>query len=606
MSTSNKFIAAGLLTFILILITILSGLFSWKFDFTEGKIYTLSEGSETIIEKLEEPVTITLYFNRSIKELPIHYKNYSTRVEEMLRQYEEASKGMIKLNIIDPKPDTQEEEQAIASGIQGNRMSNGGTLYFGISITLADKVESIPFLNTQKESFLEYDITKALYDAQQWDKPIVAVLTDLPILGTPTPPMQLPGHTPAEKPWLFIEQLQTNFEVVQITSHEDWPETIDVLLVYHPVNVSLELLKKIDAHIIQGKPSILCLDPASYFEKADPQKKQMLMQGQIPPGLASDLGPLLIAYQIDYDPNLVIVDPDNGAIVGNSQGQQLQLAHWLKLGADGINNEELISSQLDSLHIIEAGAFSKSEESEYSFIPLVSTSSSAGLYSSTMIEQSTANEIVDNMASSKDPLHLAAFIRGKLNSAYPDETDTPTNTDKANILLIGDTDWLFDSFVVREIFGGYNQTLNDNLNFMGNAVEFMSGSQDLISIRPKGQAQKTFTVVEDIRINAQQEYQKKYDEVNKEVTQLETRINEIREQQTSSGALTLPADLQKEIEEFNARVVDKKAERREIRKNMREDVASLGTTITVLNLTIVPLIVIVTGVIFLVMRHIRK
>ena len=64
MNTSQKFIAGFLLILILIFANTFASLFSWKLDFTDSKLFTLSKGSKLLIEKLEEPVDFDFYFSR--------------------------------------------------------------------------------------------------------------------------------------------------------------------------------------------------------------------------------------------------------------------------------------------------------------------------------------------------------------------------------------------------------------------------------------------------------------------------------------------------------------------------------------------------------------
>ncbi|MBC9868765.1 MAG: hypothetical protein F7O42_12970 [Opitutae bacterium] len=150
------------------------------------------------------------------------------------------------------------------------------------------------------------------------------------------------------------------------------------------------------------------------------------------------------------------------------------------------------------------------------------------------------------------------------------------------------------------------QPVNDNLNLLGNAVEFMSGSRDLISIRGKGNSIRPFLVVDRIERQAQIEYQQKYDEINAEVQEFEARIRELQSQQRESNTLMLTPELRQEIQELNENAAVKRRERREVRKKLREKVETLGFTLAVSNLAAVPLLVFAAGVLFFIRRHNRK
>lgn len=626
MSTTQKLIAGFLLLLILILTNMLASLLSWKVDLTDGKLFTLSAGSKALVQKLEEPIVLDYYFTRDVEGLPIRFKNYATRVEEMLRQFAGASSGMIKLNIINPKPDTEEEEAANSAGVSGNPMQNGQTLYFGLSLTQADNQEGIPVFDPSKEEFLEYDVAKALYTVQQWDKPVIGLISGLPVVGTP---QFFPGQQPQNPDWVFVEQLRQTFEISQIDNASDWPSLIDILLVIHPVDLEEALLYEIDQYLLQGRPAIIAVDPASGFQKD--QQRQAMMMGQPAQNVSSTLRRLFAAYGIDFDDSQLVVDMANAASVQTQTGP-IKMPTWLHVNQYALNADEFILSGLESLHIIEAGSFAASEESDLELTPLIQTSPQAGAFFAMMADRIGPMQMAAQITPAGEPLTMAGFLRGPLKTAFPEgkpveETSedeegpsspaTPqepedvlsNSTNPCNILLFADTDWLQDRYSVRRLnFLGVDaiQPLNDNLNLLGNAVEFMSGSRDLISIRGKGNSLRPFLVVDRIERQAQIEYQQKYDEINAEVQEFEARIRELQSQQRESNTLILTPELRKEIQELNENAAEKRRERREVRKKLREKVENLGFTLAVSNLTVIPLLVFAAGVVFFIRRHKRK
>ena len=623
MNTSQKFIAGFLLILILIFANMFAGLFSWKLDFTDGKLFTLSKGSQVLVEKLEERVDFNFYFSRSVDGLPISFKNYGTRVEEMLRQFEAASNGMIRLNIINPEPDTEEEEAATTAGITPNPIGNGQNLFFGLVLTQADNQETVPFFAYQKENSLEYDIAKALYTVQQWDKPTVGIITGLPVVGTP---QMFPGQPPGGQDWVFIQQLRQNFDITQINTPTDWPAVVDVLMVVHPQNLDDQMLFAIDQHILAGKPTFIALDPSSYFMKAQ-QNQQQMMMGQPPQGVSSNLRQLFTAYGIDFNDMEILVDPENGAQVSTQSGP-MQMPTWLNLDEAALNSNEFILSQLDSILMVEPGSFGKTEDSDLEIIPLVQSSDKAGKLFAMLANQiRNPVQLTQNMTTSEGQETIAGFVRGDLKSAFPDgkpkvltpegEEEAPTpeednatylteSSAPSSLFVIADSDWLQDQFSVQRIFGSLFQPLNDNLNLLTNTIEFMSGSQDLISIRPRGNTIRPFKVVEEIEKDAQVEYQQKLDELNNEVQEFENRIRELQTQQGGGNSLIITPELRAEIQELQANAASKRAERREVRKKLREKVESLGFNLALANLTVVPGIVFVAGILFFIRRHNRN
>jgi len=599
-----------------------ANLFSWKLDFTDGKLFTLSKGSELLIGKLEERVDFDFYFSRSLEGLPISFKNYGTRVEEMLRQFESASNGMIRLNIINPKPDTEEEDAATGAGITGNPLGNGESLYFGLALTQADNQESIPFFAVQKENSLEYDIAKAVHTVQQWDKAKIGIITGLPVVGTP---QMFPGQPPQGEDWVFIQQLRQSFEITEISSASNWPEVVDVLMVIHPQALDDEVLFEIDQHVLAGKPTFIALDPSSYFMKTQ-QNQQAMMMGQPPQGLTSNLNQLFKAYGIEYNEMELLVDEESAARVTTQSGP-MQMPTWLNMTEKAVNSTEFIMSQLDSLLMVELGSFGKAEGSEVEIIPLIQSSDKAGKLFAMLANQiSNPQQLVSNMNSAGEPLTIAGFVRGNLKSAFPDGKPQPPpaegedappppapdenhlkeSSSPSNILVVTDTDWLQDQFSVQRIFGTLFQPLNDNLTLVTNSVEFMSGSRDLISIRPRANSIRPFKVVDEIERLAQIDYQQKLEELNNEVQGFESRINELRTKQGNGNSLIITPEVQAEIQELQNKNAAKRGERREVRKKLREKVESLGFRLALANLVTIPGLVFIAGILFFIRRHHRK
>jgi ABC-type uncharacterized transport system involved in gliding motility auxiliary subunit len=624
MNTSQKFIAGFLLILILIFANTFASLFSWKLDFTDSKLFTLSKGSKLLIEKLEEPVDFDFYFSRGVEGLPISFKNYGTRVEEMLRQFEAASNGMIRLNIINPEPDTEEEEEATQTGISGNPMSNGQRLFFGLTMTQADNQETIPVFDYRKEEFLEYDIAKALYTVQLWDKPTIGIVSGLPLVGMP---QMFPGQPPQNQDWIFIEQLRQTFEIIQINTPQDWPNVMDVLMVIHPQTLDPELLFNIDQHILAGKPTFIAVDPSSYFMKSQ-QNQQAMMMGQPPQGITSGLRELFSVYGIEYNEMEMLADPQYAALVSSQTGR-IQMPTWLNMDASALNVNEFIISQLDSILMVEPGSFSKTEDSDLEIVPLIQSSEESGTIFAMLANQMSPTQLASQINSQGEQKTIAGFVRGTFKTAFPDgkpnpppadgvETTDPSEPDEdtlkessstSSLFLIADTDWLQDQFSVQRLnFLGVNavQPLNDNLNLLTNTIEFMSGSQDLISIRPRGNSIRPFKVVDEIERKAQVEYQQKLDELNREVQEVEDRIRQIQTQQGGGNSLIITPELQSEIEELNENAAAKRGERREVRKKLREDVENLGFSLALMNLTLIPGLVFIAGILFFIRRHNRK
>ncbi|MFT5426288.1 MAG: ABC-type uncharacterized transport system involved in gliding motility auxiliary subunit, partial [Gammaproteobacteria bacterium] len=163
-STTGLVLAAAL--FVAVIILANATLTSWRVDLTENKLFTLSKGTLNILHNLDEPVRLDFYFSqKAIVGYP-ELMNYGTRVRDMLQEYKAHSNGMIQLNIVDPEVFSEEEDQAVANGMQSVALNNSGDrAYFGlVGTNSTDDEKTIPFFQSEKESALEYDISKLLYN----------------------------------------------------------------------------------------------------------------------------------------------------------------------------------------------------------------------------------------------------------------------------------------------------------------------------------------------------------------------------------------------------------------------------------------------------------
>ncbi len=622
MKSATRLLSVALLFAGLILVNYLASSIPVRLDATAEKIYTLSPGTRALLVKIEEPVQLDFYFSRSARTLPIALKNYAGRVQEMLRQYVRAAHGRITLNVIDPKPDTPEEEKATAAGISPQTWpATGGQFYFGLVAVEAEQQKVIPALTADREQFLEYDLSQLLYQTQQLDRRKLGFLTSLPLQGQMDFMSMQSGRMPQSQ--LVVSEWEKTFDLVTVEpSADSLPANLDVLAIIHPQNLSKKLEFAIDQYLLSGKPVFLALDPSSRYFRS--RGNQMAMMGGPQPNVASDLPDLLKGWGIAYDSQNVVGDPENATPVQVAPGNVVRYPIWLSLARDSFNSTALPTSQLESMLLIEAGSFALKEGTGLTFMPLIQSSAASGDLPGMMLSMSQPDELGRQITASGRKT-LAALIQGKFKSAFPDgppadekpadaaakdkKPDTATgetqaskpktqnlkaSSAKSTLLLISDTDWLFDDYSVRK----YNflgvaaaEPLNDNLDFASNALEFLSGSQDLISIRGKGTSLRPFKVVHDMEVKAQQKYQEQLTALEAQLTKVEGQLTELEGKKTEGGRLVATPEMTKAIEDFRRQQVKLRAERREIRKSLREGIEALENRLLILNLLATPVLV---------------
>ncbi len=632
MKFSAKAIAIVLLFVGLVLVNYLASTIPARIDTTADAIYSLSPGSKAVLNKIEEPITLDLYFSKDANGLPIQYKNYATRVREMLRQYVRSSHGKLTLNVINPKPDTPEEEKATAAGLTPQVSPQGGDqFFFGLVVTQADQVKTIPAFTPARESFLEYDISKLIYAVQQLDKPKLGLLTSLPLQGSSPQDMQMMMMMRQQpKPSQFvIEEWKESFQIVTVEpTATELPSGLDVLAVVHPENLSPKLQFAIDQFILSGKPVMLAVDPSSQYFKR--QGGQQAMFGGPQPNVSSDLPTLLNAYGIQYDPQKVVADLENPLPVGGANNQVMRLPQWLYMKKANFNTKSLPTAQLNSAWFIEAGDLAQKPGSTLTFTPLIQTSDQSGELQTMMLQFAQGDDIAKQVTPSGKKT-IAALVTGKFKTAFPDgapkedkpedkKNDAKTTEKKeekqadakaapalkeskttSTLFVIADTDWLFDDYSVQK-FDFFGQTAarpyNDNLSLAANTAEFLGGSQDLISIRGKGTSIRPFKVVRKMEVDAQKKYQKQLTQLDAQLQEVQTKLTELQGKKTEGNRLVATPEMTKAIEDFQKQSAKMRGERREIRRALREDIDRLENKLLVFNLVLSPLLVGVFGLWF--------
>lgn len=575
-----------------------------RVDVTGDKVFSLSDGTRRILDKLDDDVTAKLYFSRSIKDLPVAIKTYATRVEEVLNEYAAHSKGRLSVEVVDPKPDTDEEEWAAKYGINGVRLPKGDQLFFGIVFVAGSREITIPYLDPRREELLEYDLSEALVRTFRKDQAKIGIMSSLPLMGAgPMAMMQGEGG----ESWVFVDDLKRNFKVEEVaTNVTEIPEGLKVLLVIHPKNLQDSALYAIDQFVMRGGRLIVAVDPMSRVD-LEVSGRMAAMSGQMP-SAASDLDKLFKAWGIEYNKAALVGDPTLATQI-NAGGQVLSYPLFMTLGKDGFSKDSVVTSSLNQMLIAEAGAFSLKEGSSYKFEPVISTTRDSGTVDAFKAMMSPPLELARELKTDGKQRAIAGILRGKFKSAYTEAPPAPATAEgqpkpaepkfpykaeadsDAAILLIADVDFLYDANAADKFRFG-NQVMvrarNDNLAFISNGADLLGGSEDLISIRSRGRIQRPFTRVAEIQRDAQMRWQNEEDKLTAELDGLQKKLQELQEQRTDGNRMMLSAAQQAEIANFREAERKARQRRREVRKNLREDVEALGRQLIAANLLVVP------------------
>jgi ABC-type uncharacterized transport system involved in gliding motility auxiliary subunit len=592
-----------------------------RIDLTSEQAFTLSPGTRKILRRLDSRVTIRYYCTQSGTTMPPALRTYAQHVEDLLSEYQEASHGKIVIKKFDPEPDSDAEDSARLDGIEGQATSafGGEKVYLGLVVSMLDQKESIPWLPPDRERLLEYDISRAIARVINPTPAVLGVMSALPIFGAaPNPMMRQMGQAESE-PWAFVGELKKDFTVREIpmtaTTIDD---DIHVMLVVHPRDISETTQYALDQFVLRGGKLLAFLDPHAYFDQKHDQMAQVLGEssGQ------SSLDKLLKAWGLEMDVNKVVADmtfaghnPQNGAVMPTV----------LLINKDGINNDDIVTSQLDNLVMPFAGAFTGKPVDGLKETVLVHTSPESELVEG-VTASIGAEQIVKDFKAANISYNLAVRLTGKFKTAFPDGPPK-TKDEKADataaskdaqlkesktdgvVILVGDTDMLNDQVCVQvQNFMGYRlvRPVNGNLNLVQSLVEQLSGDNDLISLRSRASLNRPFTRLNEMEAKAGREWQAKLKELETTKSETETKISQL--QASKSGAeqkFILSPEQQKELENYQKAVADVNKDLKSTRKRLRQDTDSLELWTKVANIGAVPVLVALTGIVLAVVKRKR-
>lgn len=560
---------------------------SWRIDLTENKLFTLSYGTLNIIQHLEEPIKLDFYLSKkSLIEYP-NISNYSVRVHDMLQEYNAHANGKLILNIIEPEPFSELEDQANASGLRNIVVNTAGDrAYFGlVGTNSTDDEKIIPFFQSNRETALEYDITKLIYNLAYPDKPIVGILSDLPVFGK--------NNVGA---WTMINALREFFVVEELAPKQfEIDPNIDVLMLIHPKKPSAETLYAIDQYLLAGGMAMIFIDPFAEHDQTTPDPNQP----NVLPQIDSYLDKLLKTWGLGMIKQKVAGDLNAAVRVQYNSPtgvQQIDYLPWLSLSKQNFNAVDFSTNELNLINMGSAGIIEVIEDKGLSIIPLLQTSNESTLLERDLILfQRDPSIILNNYKATNRPLLLAAKIAGQVNSAFTEalaENQKFIDKGSINIILVSDTDILADRFwIQQQNFSGNTSAptpIANNGDFIINNIERLAGSADLASLRGREKYARPFERVESLRRNAEVKFRKREQELLEKLKETESNILSLQE--NNQGYVADNA-LSKEIQKFREEQLKTRRELRTVQHSLKKDIESLGQWLRFINIGFMPILI---------------
>jgi ABC-type uncharacterized transport system involved in gliding motility auxiliary subunit len=602
----------AVLFLVLIFINIIVSYATVRWDATEDNAYSLSEGTQQILSSMSQPVTIKFFYSRSNAAIPANIKVYARRVADFLSEYETASKGRIQVEMVDPKPDSDEEEWARKYGVEPMQ-TPAGRIYCGLVFLAADQEDVIPWLDPAKEQMLEYDLTSVIQGLQTTEKKVVGIISSLPVFGTKGRAM--PGQAPAEE-WLFITEMKKIYDVREISpTAQQIDSSLDLLMVVYPKNMSPQLEYAVDQYVLSGGDALIFVDPLCVSDRQPGQQQFMRSSG-------GSLSRVFKAWGVSMDPAKAVADFGQSTQIRTGNATMEDNPLMISARGDAFNPENVVTAGLESMLFPVAGAIEETGDADYEFEPLVDSSTNAaltGAFNAFLGVEAVKKDFV----SAGKPFHVAVRVRGKFKTAFADGRPEPEDADEkadplpkgphlteskkeTTLIIVSDADMLADQFYVQRgnLFGlPISEMFNDNLIFLSNTAEILTGSDALIGLRSRGKMERPFTAVLALKKNAQERWLSKEKELVRRIEETNRKLRRLEQQKDGSQKLIMSPEQEAEIARFKEERARINRELKTVRKNLRSDIERLGTVLKGVNIFLMPLLVSMAGIVFAIYKQ---
>ncbi|MFQ5995226.1 MAG: Gldg family protein [Acidiferrobacterales bacterium] len=623
-STATRLTTAGLVLGVVLLLAVNifsnAAFTSMRLDLTANKLYTLTDGTASILAGLDEPVQLRLYLSKGLLSQLPGTSSYARRVEELLREYERFADGKLSVTVIDPEPFSEEEDRAVGYGLHGVPLDEESAFYFGLVASgSTDEEEVIPFLSTRRQEFLEYDVTRLIYKTSNPKQKVVGLISSLPIDGAP-PQAALAGGP--RRAWMVLDHVRQFFEIRRLDKTiKVVPDDIDMLMIVHPRDLGDSALYAIDQFVLSGGRVLTFVDPHSEIDQASSTG----LMGLGASG-GSDFSKLLDAWGIELVPKKVVGDLQLATRVRfQREGRVVTMDYpvWITLPPSLFNQQDTVTAELGNLAFATPGHLIKKSGADTELTPLVeSTEGAAEIDTIQLASFQDPQDILRKYKPAGKRFVIAARVTGSVGSAFADgpppvqdeKKDKPDKTEKTdqkphehlakskgniNLIVVADSDMLRDHFWIQvQDFLGSRLEIPTAANgtFVINALDSLTGSNDLIGIRSRGRFTRPFTRVNALRQQAELQYRQKEQELIERLEQTETRLTELQKAGQDQDAPILTEGQQHELTRFRQEKIRIRKDLRDVRHELRRNIEGLETRMKFVNIGMMPLLIGIGGI----------
>jgi ABC-type uncharacterized transport system involved in gliding motility auxiliary subunit len=617
-----------------------------KVDITDQKLYTLSEGTKSILGKLNQPIKAKLYYAKTAAlkgpDQIRYFNNYYEFVKALLEEYVAVSQGKFELELIDPRPFSEDEVQALRYGLKRFPITQEENFFFGLVLQTQFGVEkAIPFFSPDRENFLEYDISYLIDTAITRQKRKIGILSSIGVMGDDVSGymaemMMRQGQQP-KGPWTFVEQLRKQYEVESIPTDVNDINDVDILLVIHPKDLPEQTLFAIDQFVLKGGRLIAFVDPHCFAD----QQNQPMMQMGMQVSRSSELNKLLKTWGIEMPANTFAGDRDLAAIVPIRANQRPEkIIGYLNLSPEGkcFNTDNVITAQLNQVRFLFSGVLrviaDPNESAGITRTPLITTTnkgnsfSISNAYELLMLEPSN---LMNKFFEGDKPVAMGYLITGKLKSSFPngieieadeessDETEDPNEVKTVKkqitglteaqqdcaVAVFADVDFISDTIAYQTTFFG-KMVVGDNSTLVLNTIDDLSGSGDLVSIRSRGNFKRPFVVVDEIERQAEEDTREEVTKINAQIVGFQNELQTILSSAKAGQEEVIGSSILQKQRDIELKQRRAQQQLNEVRLKKRERIEHLGNVLRGFNMLMAPAVILVIAILLGLRRSVRK
>jgi len=465
-----------------------------RFDWTEGRIHSVSPASQRILAGLSVPVQISYYVTPE-EDMPTEIKTLERDVLDRLEELRLVSGGkltykrvhMRAANVVggDPLaaqgPNTDPlEKRMLEKGVEPfsvSAMRQTGSvsdlIYSSLGVAYKDAPEVIiPRIVPDSLSDLEYMLVSTVFRLTRSREPVVAVV----------------GGEGFDLLNRVLQQEKYRIRPVALSSQDSVPADADVLLVLQPTAMNERQAWELGRTLAAGQKTIMAVQTGQW----DYDLAQGSMAVNFTP-LDSGLDRLFDTFGVSVD-SRILMDEQNTAIrVARNQfdqmvggGLSVKLPIQIVLTKDNMSPDDPITTRLDNLFYLWGAALNLDSEklSRIGLHPTVLVSSSSRSWLAEAKSHLIQSQITPP-AVGQASRPVAARISGQFPvpadppPAWPDAENAPAEAVLERPLAPGELILIGGA----AMFG--DDMLQNNVDFLMNAVDFLAYGPELLQIRGK-------------------------------------------------------------------------------------------------------------------------